>query len=228
MSKILIVDDDKDILEFLSYNFENDGFEVYTASDGKDAIEKAIAIDPDLIIMDVMMPKMDGIEATSELRKNPAFEKTVIIFLTARGEDYSQLAGYDAGADDYITKPVKPKILISKVNALLRRNKGISDDRETKNSGLSSNRVTIDKEKYVVIKDGESLYLPRKEFELLSLLVSRPGKVFLRDEIYTKVWGHDTVVGDRTIDVHIRKLRAKVGNDLIKTIKGVGYRYDEV
>ncbi len=226
MSRILIVDDDPDILEFLGYNFESEGFEVHTAADGKEAISKAKSVKPDLIIMDVMMPRMDGIEATTELRNLPEFSETIIIFLTARGEDYSQLAGYDAGADDYITKPVKPKILISKVNALLRRS-NVSNDSANKSGKADKKRLQIDKEKYMVIKDGESLYLPRKEFELLSLLVSRPGKVFLRDEIYAKVWGSETVVGDRTIDVHIRKLRAKVGEDLIKTIKGVGYRYEE-
>lgn len=225
MSKILIVDDDPDILEFLSYNFQSEGFEVIIATDGNDAISKAKANIPDIIIMDVMMPNMDGIEATNEIRKISDLSNTIIIFLTARGEDYSQLAGYDAGADDYITKPVKPKILISKVNALLRRSK--SNFIDPKSESISKNRIQIDKEKYLVKIDGENLYLPRKEFELLSLLVSRPGKVFLREEIYNNVWGSDTVVGDRTIDVHIRKLRAKVGEDLIKTIKGVGYRYDE-
>jgi two-component system, OmpR family, alkaline phosphatase synthesis response regulator PhoP len=228
MSKILIVDDDPDILEFLGYNFELEGFKVFKASDGKEAIIKAKDILPDLIIMDVMMPHMDGIETTTELRKIPEIKNTIIIFLTARGEDYSQLAGYEAGADDYITKPVKPKILISKVNALLRRsNSHIKADSKNKDKA-DVKGLFIDHEKYVVVKDGKSLYLPRKEFELLSLLVSRPGKVFLRDEIYNRVWGNETVVGDRTIDVHIRKLRAKVGDNLIKTIKGVGYRYDEI
>ena len=227
MNKILLVDDDPDILEFLAYNFQLEGYEVNTAGDGKDAIEQAKATKPDLIIMDVMMPIMDGIEATNELRNIPELAETIIIFLTARGEDYSQLAGYDAGADDYITKPVKPKILISKVKALLRRAGQSATISKENDNKKQKKTIQIDKEKYVVLKDGKSLYLPRKEFELLSLLVSRPGKVFLRDEIYTKVWGTDTVVGDRTIDVHIRKLRAKVGENLIKTIKGVEYRYEE-
>jgi two-component system alkaline phosphatase synthesis response regulator PhoP len=226
MHKLLIVDDDIDILEFLSYNFESEGFEVYNANNGKEAISKAKTIVPDLIIMDVMMPEMDGIEATNEIRKIEKLNETIIIFLTARGEDFSQLAGYDAGADDYITKPVKPKILISKVKALLRRH-AQKQPKVNAEQKAQKNKISIDRERYTVLKDGEKLYLPRKEFELLSLLVSQPGKVFLRDEIYTKVWGTDTVVGDRTIDVHIRKLRSKVGDNLIKTIKGVGYRYEE-
>lgn len=224
MATLLIVDDDKDILEFLTYNFKAEGYKVYTATDGKEAIVRAKSAKPDLIIMDVMMPNMDGVEATHQLRAMEEFNTTIILFLTARGEEYSQLAGYNAGADDYITKPVKPKILVSKVNALLRRRSGLP--KSESNDAKSIKGIHIDSEKYLVTKDGENIYLPRKEFELLSLLASNSEKVFLREEIYSKVWGDDAMVGDRTIDVHIRKLRTKIGKDVIKTFKGVGYRYE--
>lgn len=226
MYRILIVDDDHDIVEFLSYNLKNEGYDVYTANNGKEAIESTHLIRPDLIIMDVMMPVMDGIETTAELRKNIDFQHTIIVFLTARGEDYSQLAGYNAGADDYITKPIKPKILISKIKALLKR-KFVNTEQDLPSIGDERGHLIIDKERYLVFKDQEEIILPRKEFELLSLLCSRPGKVFLREEIYTKVWGHETIVGERTIDVHIRKLRSKIGDDLITTVKGVGYKFNE-
>lgn len=227
MYKILIVDDDPDIIEFLSYNLRNAGFEVDTAANGKEAIDKAYQISPDLIIMDVMMPEMDGIETTDTIRKIPEFHDIVIVFLTARGEDYSQLAGYDAGADDYIVKPIKPKILISKLKALLKRNQGKTMEVVAANNHQNQS-LRIDKERYLIFKGKEQINLPRKEFELLFLLMSRPGKVFLRDEIYTKVWGNETIVGERTIDVHVRKIRTKIGNEFIKTIKGVGYKFEDI
>ncbi|ALO16705.1 Alkaline phosphatase synthesis transcriptional regulatory protein PhoP [Salinivirga cyanobacteriivorans] len=224
--KILLVDDESDIREFISYNLSKEGYNVSTATNGKEAIQKAVDLKPHLIILDVMMPEMDGIETCSQLREIQELNSTIIAFLTARGEDYSQIAGFEAGGDDYITKPIKPKVLISRVKALLKRYKGIQ---ETKNEG-STNTIEIagliiDKEKYVVLKGEEELILPRKEFELLALLASKKNKVFTRDEIYTSVWGDNIIVGDRTIDVHIRKLREKIGNDLIKTIKGVGYKF---
>ncbi|WP_462280821.1 response regulator transcription factor [Salinivirga cyanobacteriivorans] len=224
--KILLVDDESDIREFISYNLSKEGYNVSTATNGKEAIQKAVELKPHLIILDVMMPEMDGIETCSQLREIQELNSTIIAFLTARGEDYSQIAGFEAGGDDYITKPIKPKVLISRVKALLKRYKGIQ---ETKNEG-STNTIEIagliiDKEKYVVLKGEEELILPRKEFELLALLASKKNKVFTRDEIYTSVWGDNIIVGDRTIDVHIRKLREKIGNDLIKTIKGVGYKF---
>jgi len=218
---ILLVDDEPDILEILEYNLKNAGYKIYTAENGAEAIEKSKSKKPDLIIMDVMMPVMDGIEAVSKIRENVGMDKTIITFLTARGEDYSMLAGYDAGADDYITKPIKPKVLVSKVNALLRRkDQGVSENELIKVGGL-----TIDREQYKVHRGKEEMTLPRKEFELLALLTSKPGKVFKREKILDKVWGQDVVVGGRTIDVHIRKLREKFGDDSIKTIKGVGYKY---
>jgi two-component system alkaline phosphatase synthesis response regulator PhoP len=223
--KILLVDDEPDILEFLSYNLKNEGFEVFTSNNGKDGLAMAKANLPHLIILDVMMPEMDGIETCREIRLVPELKNSLVIFLTARGEDYSQIAGFDAGADDYVTKPVKPRVLVSRVKALLRR---YIDE-----PGAVSVQVTgvkdfiIDREKYVVIKDGTEFYLPRKEFELLSLLVSKPNKVFTRDEILSVVWGDDVIVGDRTIDVHVRKIREKFGNMNIRTIKGVGYKYEE-
>ena len=224
--KILLVDDESDIREFISYNLSKEGYNVSTANNGKEAIKKAVDLKPHLIILDVMMPEMDGIETCSQLREIQELNSTIIAFLTARGEDYSQIAGFEAGGDDYITKPIKPKVLISRVKALLKRYKGIQ---ETKNEG-SENTIEIagliiDKEKYIVLKGEEELILPRKEFELLALLASKKNKVFTRDEIYTSVWGDNIIVGDRTIDVHIRKLREKIGNELIKTIKGVGYKF---
>ncbi|MDB9775977.1 response regulator transcription factor [Vicingaceae bacterium] len=220
--KILLVDDDQDILEFLGYNIKKEGFDVETASNGKDAIEVAKKFKPDLIILDVMMPEMDGMETCHQMRNMPMLKDTLIIFLTARGEDYSQIAGFDAGADDYITKPIKPRVLVSKVRAILRR-KGSTQEEE---SAIEANGVSIDRERYLMKKDGVEFNLPKKEFELLALLMSKPGKVFTREVILDSVWGGEVVVGDRTIDVHIRKLREKLGDLYIKTVKGVGYKFE--
>jgi two-component system alkaline phosphatase synthesis response regulator PhoP len=220
--KILCVDDEPDILEILKYNLSNEGYNVSTAADGKSAIEMAYNISPSLIIMDVMMPNMDGIEACEKLRSDEKFNDTIIMFLTARGEDYSHVAAYDAGADDYVTKPVKPKVLVSKVKGLLRRLKKViaKDINE-----IVFDDIKIDREKYKVYISDNVLNLPRKEFELLYLLASKPDKVFKREKIMETVWGSEVVVGDRTIDVHIRKLREKVGDKYFKTIKGVGYKF---
>ena len=220
--KILLVDDEPDILEIVGYNLSQEGYQVITASNGKEAVVKAKKEAPNLIIMDVMMPEMDGIEACENIRKLPELENTIITFLTARSEDYSQLAGFDAGADDYIAKPIKPKILVSKVKALLRRLK----EKEEKADVLNVNGIEINREEYKIVKDGVEIILPRKEFELFYLLASKPGKVFKRDEILDKVWGNEVIVGGRTIDVHIRKLREKIGDDFFKTIKGVGYKIE--
>ena len=220
--RILLVDDEPDILEIVGYNLKKEGYEITTANDGVQAIEKAIKHKPHLIIMDVMMPNMDGIEACGKIREIPELCKTIITFLTARAEDYSQIAGLEAGADDYITKPVKPKILLSKVKALLRRL-----DSETTAENKILRGIEIDAEKYKVLKKGVEVRLARKEFELLQLLFSAIGKVFTREEIMNTVWGTDVVIGDRTIDVHIRKLREKLGDEFIETIKGVGYRLSE-
>ena len=219
--KILLVDDEPDILEIVGYNLKNEGYSIYTAENGAKAVEKAIKHKPHLILLDIMMPEMDGIEACEKIRNTEGLENTVISFLTARGEDYSQVAGFDAGADDYITKPVKPKILVSKVKSLLRRIK----EEDTSIDTTTIGNIVIDREAYLVIKDGEKLVLPRKEFELFSLLSSKPGKVFKRDVILDRVWGNEVVVGGRTIDVHIRKLREKFGDDYFKTVKGVGYKF---
>jgi two-component system, OmpR family, alkaline phosphatase synthesis response regulator PhoP len=223
--RILLVDDEPDILEFLSYNIEKEGFEVFTAQNGKDGVELAKKINPHLILMDVMMPVMDGIEACEVLRQDEKMQNTIIAFLTARGEDYSQIAGFDAGGDDYITKPVKPKVLISRLRALLKRFKDSDHKSVDNNLIIKQSNLIIDKERYVVTKDEEELVLPKKEFQLLVLLISKPDRVFTRDEIFSSVWGDDIVVGDRTIDVHIRKLREKIGDEHIKTIKGVGYKF---
>ncbi len=226
--KILLVDDEVDILEFISYNLEREGYKVYTAQNGLDALKIAEKKIPDLIILDVMMPEMDGIAACEELRKLPALQNTVIAFLTARGEDYSQIAGFDAGADDYITKPIRPKVLVSRVKALLKRTtNGVDQAPAVTGNTVKVGNLLIDKERYLVRLGEEEMVLPRKEFELLSLLVSKPGKVFTREEIYFNVWGDNVIVGDRTIDVHIRKLREKIGNDHIKTLKGIGYKFIE-
>jgi two-component system alkaline phosphatase synthesis response regulator PhoP len=222
--KILLVDDEEDILEFLSYNLKKSGFDIYTANNGHDAIKLATKVEPHLILLDVMMPGMDGIETCEELRKIDKLQTTVIAFLTARAEDYSQIAGFEAGADDYISKPIKPKVLISRIGALLKR---FDNSPLDKNTAEKQDGIVIDKERYVVIKDGQELNLPKKEFELLALLVSKPDKVFTREEIYTNVWGDNIIVGDRTIDVHIRKLREKIGDDSIRTIKGIGYKFVE-
>ena len=220
--KILCVDDEPDILEILKYNLSNEGYNISTAADGKSAIEMAYNISPNLIIMDVMMPNMDGIEACEKLRSDDKFNDTIIMFLTARGEDYSHVAAYDAGADDYVTKPVKPKVLVSKVKGLLRRLKKViaKDINE-----IVFDDIKIDREKYKVYISDNVLNLPRKEFELLYLLASKPDKVFKREKIMETVWGSEVVVGDRTIDVHIRKLREKVGDKYFKTVKGVGYKF---
>jgi len=221
--KILLVDDDPDILEFLSYNLTKDAYNIAVAHDGAEAVVKAKEFNPDLILMDVMMPNMDGIEACEEIRKNPGNQNIIIAFLTARGEDFSQIAGYEAGGDDYITKPIKPKVLLSKIKSLLRR-KTTNIQKPSKITQKNSN-IIIDSERYIVIKDKTEIFLPKKEFELISLLASNPDKVFHREEIYTLVWGDSTIVGDRTIDVHVRKIRQKLGNNIIKTVKGVGYRF---
>lgn len=226
--KILLVDDELDILEFLSYNLRKAGYIVYTAKNGVEALEVAEKEIPHLIILDVMMPEMDGIAACEELRKLPALNRTVIAFLTARGEDYSQIAGFEAGADDYITKPVRPKVLVSRVKALLKRTGEATQPIEVVDTNIITiGDLLIDKERYLIKIADNEMILPRKEFELLSLLVSKPGKVFTREEIYFSVWGENVVVGDRTIDVHIRKLREKIGNEHIKTLKGIGYKFVE-
>lgn len=216
--KILLVDDETDILDLIKYNLEKEGFDVKIANNGKAAIDIASSFVPDLILLDVMMPEMDGVETCIELRKNSKLKQVIIAFLTARGEDYSQIAGFEAGADDYITKPIKPRVLVSKVKALLRRTE--QEYVET----LGSSKLSIDEERYVVLCEGSEIVLPKKEFELLKLLLSKPGNVFTRDNIFTAVWGNDAVVGERTIDVHIRKLREKIGDNYISTIKGVGYK----
>ncbi|MEI6677736.1 MAG: response regulator transcription factor [Mariniphaga sp.] len=223
--RILLVDDEEDILEFVSYNLQREGFRVYVARNGREAIEMATKVKPDLVILDVMMPEMDGIAACEEIRKLPNCKNIIIAFLTARGEDYSQIAGFEAGADDYITKPIRPKVLISRVKALLKRSGGINIDTTENEKILNIGNIVIDKERYILKIEGRELTLPRKEFELLSLLVSKPEKVFTRDEIYKAVWGNNVIVGDRTIDVHIRKLREKIGNDHIRTLKGIGYKF---
>jgi two-component system, OmpR family, alkaline phosphatase synthesis response regulator PhoP len=223
---ILLVDDEIDILEFITYNLEKEGYKVYSAQNGKDALRIAEKKVPDLIVLDVMMPEMDGIVTCEELRKIPKLKNTVIAFLTARGEDYSQIAGFEAGADDYITKPVRPKVLISRIKALLKRS-AIADEAPvpTNDHTINIGNLVIDRERYMITLAGEGMVLPRKEFELLSLLASKPGKVFTREEIYSSVWGEQVIVGDRTIDVHIRKLREKIGEDHIKTLKGIGYKF---
>jgi len=219
--KILLVDDEPDILEIIGYNLSVEGYEIITAEDGIKAIKKAKKERPQLIIMDVMMPGMDGIEACEQIRKVPELSNTIITFLTARGEDYSQMAGFDAGADDYITKPIKPKVLTSKVKALLRR---LNEERPSQKI-LKIGELIINREEYKISNHGKEIILPRKEFELLFLLATKPNKVYKREEILNKVWGNDVVVGGRTIDVHIRKLREKIGDDCFKTVKGVGYKF---
>lgn len=221
--KILVVDDEEDILTMLKYNLKKEGFEVKTADTGKKCLAVAPEFKPDLIILDVMMPEMDGMETCVELRKIPELANTLICFLTARTEDYSQIAGYDSGADDYVTKPVKPRVLVSKIRAILRRNNFQTE--AEKEEVLLKGNIEIDRDKYLVIVEGREINLPKKEFELLALLVSGNGAVFSRETILSQVWGNDIIVGDRTIDVHIRKLREKIGDNYIKTIKGVGYKF---
>jgi len=220
---ILLVDDEPDIVEFLSYNLKKEGFKVYTANNGKDGIKTAKEITPHLIVLDVMMPGMDGVETCHELKQIPALSKTLIMFLTARGEDYSQIAGLDAGADDYITKPIKPQLFISRINALLRR---YSEKATPENATIKISTLLIDREKFIVIKQGQKIILPKKEFELLFLLASKPSRVFTREEILSRIWGDNVVVGDRTIDVHIRKVREKIGMEFISTVKGIGYKFE--
>jgi len=222
MHKILIIDDETDILEIIKYNLIKEGFEVETAENGHAGIELAKKFVPDLILLDVMMPQMDGIEVCENIRSMKELQATLVCFLTARSEDYSQIAGLDAGADDYISKPVKPKVLISRINALLRRKNAVSPVIES-----TDNQLQIDREKYLILKEGKEIQLPRKEFELLALLASKPNTVFERNVILDKVWGTEIVVGDRTIDVHIRKLREKIGDNYIKTIKGIGYKFEQ-
>ncbi len=221
--KILLVDDEPDILEILNYNLSSQGYQVYTAKNGAEGVEKAKKKTPHLIILDVMMPEMDGIEACEIIRNTKGLENTIITFLTARGEDYSQVAGFDAGADDYITKPIKPKVLLSKIKALLRRLK--EDPGMQAEEVIKVGHIVINREEYKVLNNGKEIILPRKEFELLALLASKPNKVFKREVILDKVWGQEVVVGGRTIDVHIRKLREKIGDEHFKTVKGVGYKF---
>lgn len=220
--KILLVDDEQDILEIVGYNLAQEGYQIVTAVNGKEAVQKAKKELPHLIIMDVMMPEMDGMEACEQIRKMPELSNVIVAFLTARSEDYSQVAGFEAGADDYIAKPIKPKVLVSKVKALLRRLK----EEDAISDVLTVGNIEVNREEYKIIQDGKEIVLPRKEFELFYLLASKPGKVFKREEILDKVWGNEVVVGGRTIDVHIRKLREKIGDDLFKTIKGVGYKIE--
>ena len=220
---ILLVDDEPDILEFLKYNLEKANYKIYVANDGLEAVKTAKTIHPDLVLMDVMMPNMDGIEACSLIREDKDLKQPVIAFLTSRSEDYSQIAGFDAGADDYIAKPIRPRVLISRVEALLRRGSTAEPIQEN----LENSNIYLDRERFLLVKEGNEVQLPKKEFELLALLLSKPGKVFTRDEILAKVWGNETIVGERTIDVHIRKLREKIGDEHIRTIKGVGYTFDE-
>lgn len=221
--KILLVDDEPDILEFMEYNLKKEGYEVFLAKNGKEAIEVAKREHPQLIILDIMMPVMDGIEACRHIREIPELKDTLVTFLTARNEEYSQIAGFDVGADDYISKPIKPRILTSRIKALLRRVNGSATPQVP---SIQIGDLKIDRESYLVYKADKPLSFPRKEFELLSLLISKPGKVFTREDILSRVWGNDIVVGDRTIDVHIRKIREKLGDDTIKTIKGIGYKFD--
>jgi len=216
--KILLVDDEPDILEILSFNLSNEGYKIFTAENGKEALDVAVKQLPDLIILDVMMPIMDGVETCERLRMDKRFKDTLIMFLSARGEDYSQVAAFESGADDYVTKPIKPRILNSKVKAMLRRF-------VNQEANIVIGDLLINPEEYTVFKDDKEISLPRKEFELLYLLASKPGKVFKRIKIMEAVWGSDVIVGDRTIDVHIRKLREKIGNDFLKTVKGVGYKF---
>ena len=222
--KILLVDDEKDILEIMSYNLKKEGFNIFTARDGQSAIYKALEVEPHLIVLDIMMPGMDGITACQEMRKHESLQKSVIIFLTARNEDFAQIAALESGGDDFISKPITPRVFLAKIKTYLRRFSTDTNNeavREFEFEGL-----TINFERYMVIREGQEILLPRKEFELLVLLASKPGKVFTREEIFSKIWGNDIVVGDRTIDVHIRKIREKIGLSLIRTVKGVGYTFE--
>lgn len=222
MDKIVIVDDEEDIRNILEYNLSKEGFQVFAAANGPEGIQLCNEHQPALVILDVMMPGMDGVEVCEQLRKIPGLENMLICFLTARNEDYSQIAGLDAGADDYISKPIKPRVLISRVNALMRRKESAAPKQDP------GQELVIDRDKYLIYKSGQAIHLPKKEFELLALLASRPDVVFERDYILEKVWGTDIVVGDRTIDVHIRKLREKIGDNYIQTVKGIGYKFKPV
>ncbi len=224
---ILVVDDDPDIIEFVGYNLKKEGYSVINADNGVKAITMCKKYFPNLILLDVMMPEMDGIETCEKIRSIPYMDKSIIAFLTARGEEYSQIAGFEAGADDYITKPIRPKLLVSRIKALLKRVYTFGSAPVVNNEPLKKGELLIDKEKYVISLKDNTLVLPKKEFELLLLLSSKPGKVFTRDEIFESVWGEKIIVGDRTIDVHIRKLREKIGSKFIHTIKGVGYKFIE-
>lgn len=223
--KILIVDDEPDILEFLTYNLEKEGFDVVQASNGAAGLKAAKHHKPDLIVLDIMMPEMDGVELCRQLRATSGFENVLIAFLTAREEDYSQIAALDVGGDDYITKPIRPRVFISRIKALLRRQMR-SEKEEDASQQIKVGNLIIDLEQFLVFKDEQAIELAKKEFELLNLLVSKPGKVFTREEIFNKVWGTDVIVGNRTIDVHIRKIREKIGDAYIKTIKGIGYKFE--
>ena len=225
-NRILLVDDENDILEFLSYNLKNEGFQVLTCNDGKTALSLLDDFMPNLIVLDVMMPGMDGVETCEIIRANSNYDNIIIAFLTARSEDYSQVAGLEAGADDYINKPIKPKVLVSRVKALLRRKTSQVTDQNISSSSINISDISINRESYQVERDGIEISLPRKEFEILYLLATKPGKVFKREEIFEKVWGDDVIVGGRTIDVHVRKLRRKLGRDYIVTVKGVGYKFN--
>jgi len=220
--KILVADDEPDILEFVEYNLKKEGFDVVTANNGTSAIEIAETERPDLILLDIMMPDLDGIETCRELRSRKHFNKTIIAFLTARSEDYSQIVGFDVGGDDYITKPIRPRVLISRVKALLRRTGGIEDDTTI----IKHGNLVIDTENISVTINDEPIILAKKEYEVLVLLASKPAKVFTRQEIFNQVWGSDLIVGERTIDVHIRKIREKIGSNYIKTLKGIGYKFN--
>lgn len=226
--KILIADDEPDILEFVTYNLIKEGYQVSTARNGLEAVEMAKKIQPHLILLDIMMPELDGVEVCRELRSQAAFKNTIIAFLTARSEDYSQIVGFDVGGDDYITKPIRPRVLISRISALLRRYSNAPAKEEDDDDGntLRVADLIINKERVMILKGEEEISLAKKEFELLYLLASKPGKVFTREEIFRSVWGNDVIVGNRTIDVHIRKIREKIGEDYIKTIKGIGYKFE--
>ncbi|MEJ5302430.1 MAG: response regulator transcription factor [Bacteroidales bacterium] len=219
--KILLVDDEPDVLEFLSYNLRREGFETILAGSGKMALQILRQEKVDMIILDLMMPEMDGMETCAEIRKLPLASESLIIFLTARGEDYTQIAAFEAGADDFVAKPVKPRVLISRIKALLRRKK-----MDAQGEVIQASNLTIDKERYTITVDGREITLPRKEFELISLLASKPDRVFTREEIFAQVWGNDVIVGERTIDVHIRKIREKLNIPNIKTVKGIGYKFE--
>jgi two-component system alkaline phosphatase synthesis response regulator PhoP len=224
-AKILLVDDEEDILEFLKYNLKKDNYEIKTATNGNEAIKKAYSFKPDLIVLDIMMPDMDGIEVCNRLREDDDFNDTLIAFLTAKNESFTQVAAFDNGGDDYITKPIKPNVFKSRIKALLRRH---VSNRKTNSSSseIEFGDLKIDKEKYLVYKDNEKISLAKKEFNLLALLSSKPGKVFNREEILSEVWGREVIVGDRTVDVHVRKLREKIGKEYILTYKGIGYKFE--